>query len=322
MALPKTSPLSKKPRENRAMPQLRSSSRRKFLGAAAAAAASPLILAARRARAAESAEDLSKLGKTPHTRFAVNVEMWFTKLPFLDRFEKAAALGFPAVEIWPWRRRDASVEDIAKRAKDHGLAIAQFTAWGFKPGLNDPKNHDRFVREVEESCAVAKTLDCKLMTVVGGDDIAGMTQEQMHQNIIDGLKRAAPVAEKHGITLILEPMNIRVDHKGHCLYGSPPAVRICKEVGSPNVKINWDLYHMHISEGDLCGHLREGWAHVGYLQLADHPGRYEPGTGEIHYNRVLKEAYTLGYRGFVGLECRPRDGEVEAAKRVAAADVW
>jgi hydroxypyruvate isomerase len=79
---------------------------------------------------------------------------------------------------------------------------------------------------------------------------------------------------------------------------------------------------MQITEGDLCGRLRDGWKQVGYLQLADHPGRNEPGTGEVHYNRVLKAAHDLGYRGFVGLECRPRENELAAARRVAAADVW
>jgi hydroxypyruvate isomerase len=160
------------------------------------------------------------------------------------------------------------------------------------------------------------------MTVVGGNDQPGMTQEQMHQNIIVALKRAAPIAERNGVTLILEPMNIRVDHKGHCLYGSAPTVRICREVGSPHVKINWDLYHMQISEGDLCGRLTDGFDQVGYLQLADHPGRNEPGTGEIHYNRVLRAAYELGYRGYVGLECRPKTTELAAAQGVAHADVW
>jgi len=119
-------------------------------------------------------------------------------------------------------------------------------------------------------------------------------------------------------------MNIRVDHKGHCLYGSPPAIRICDEVDSSHVKINWDLYHMQITEGDLCGRMREGFQskRLGYLQLADHPGRNEPGTGEVHYNRVLKEAFDLGYRYYVGLECRPKEGEIAAARRVAAADIW
>ena len=155
---------------------------------------------------------------------------------------------------------------------------------------------------------------CYLHPVKGG--------VEMHENIIAGLKLAAPIAEEHGVVMILEPMNIRVDHKGHCLYGSPPAIRICEEVASPSVKINWDLYHMQITEGDLCGRLRDGWKQVGYLQLADHPGRNEPGTGEVHYNRVLKAAHDLGYRGFVGLECRPREDELAAARRVAAADVW
>ncbi|MAG94456.1 MAG: hypothetical protein CMJ48_12000 [Planctomycetaceae bacterium] len=267
-------------------------------------------------------DDRAGIGKTPHTKFAVNIEMWWTKLPFLERIRKTAEYGFPAVEFWPWRNKDVAA--IAKLTKELNVEIAQFTAWGFNPGMNDPKNHDAVVKEVAESCRIAQQLDCKKMTVVGGNDQPGMTQEQMHANIITALKRVAPIAEEHDVMLILEPMNIRVDHKGHSLYGSAPAIRICEEVGSSHVKINWDLYHMQITEGDLCGHLKEGMAskQLGYLQLADHPGRNEPGTGEVHYNRVLKEAYDLGYRDYVGLECRPKEGEDTAARRVAAADVW
>jgi hydroxypyruvate isomerase len=289
--------------------------RRNFLLAAAAATA------AGGARAADEA-DGSTPGKTKNTKFAVNVEMWWTRLPFLKRLDEAGKLGFPAVEFWPWQKRDASVEAIAEACKKNNLAVAQFTAWGFKPGLNEPKNHNQFVEAVEAGCEAAHKLDCTMMTVVGGDDVRGMSQEEMHENIIVGLKKAAPVAEKHRVMLILEPMNIRVDHKGHCLYGSPKAVRICREVGSKYVKINWDLYHMHISEGDLCGHLKEGFDQLGYAQLADHPGRNEPGTGEIHYPRVLRQLRDLGYRGYVGLECRPLKDEVTAARRVNQADQW
>ena len=289
-------------------------SRRKFLGAAAACAVAPL------AAGAEKTGNVSEIGKTPHTRFAVNIEMWFARLPFLRRIAAAAALGFPAVEFWPLEGKD--IDAVADKTAELKIEVAQFTAWGFRPGLNNPRNHPKFVKAIETSCKAAKKLRCKLMTVVGGDDQPGMSQEKMHENIIAGLKLAAPIAEKHGVVMILEPMNIRVDHKGHCLYGSPPAIRICEEVASPSVKINWDLYHMQITEGDLCGRLRDGWKQVGYLQLADHPGRNEPGTGEVHYNRVLKAAHDLGYRGFVGLECRPRENELAAARRVAAADVW
>jgi hydroxypyruvate isomerase len=270
----------------------------------------------------DSAKDLPQIGRTPHTKFAVNVEMWFTRFPFLERIRRAAALGFPAVEIWSLAGRN--VAEIAAVANGAGVEISQFTAWGFTPGMNEVRNHSAVVQAIKDSCAAAKTLKSDKACVVAGNDVPGLTQEEMHQNVITALKLAAPIAEDNGLMLILEPMNIRVDHKGHCLYGSAPAIRICDEVGSPNVKINWDLYHMHITEGDLCGHLREGFEakQIDYLQLADHPGRNEPGTGEIHYNRVLKEAYDLGYRSFVGLECRPLDDELTAARRVAAADVW
>ena len=257
---------------------------------------------------------------TPKTRFAANLEMWWTNLPFLERIEKAHTLGFPAVEFWPWRGKDVAA--IAAVTGKLGIAVAQFTAWGFAPGLNEPKNHDAFVAEIEASCAVAKTLRCDKMTVVGGNDVPGVAQADMHARIVEGLKRAAPVAEREGVMLILEPMNVRVDHKGHCLYGSEAAVRICRAVGSPMVKINWDLYHCQISEGDLCGHLRDGFDQLGYAQVADHPGRCEPGTGEIAYPRVLKELHGLGYRGFVGVECNPSRPETEAALGLWAADRW
>jgi hydroxypyruvate isomerase len=291
--------------------------RRSFLGSSAVLAGAATMAFA----AEQDLSDKKTIGKTPHTKFAVNVEMWWRKLPVLDRIRQAAALGFPAVEIWPWQGKD--LDAIAALAQELGIEISQFTAWGFSPGLNDPKNHDAFVKAVEEGCQAAKKLRCKLMCVVAGDDIPGMSQAQMHANVIDGLKRGAPIAEANDVTMILEPMNIRVDHKGHCLYGSAPAIRICNEVNSSHVKINWDLYHMHITEGDLCGHLREGFAakRIGYIQLADHPGRHEPGTGEIHYNRVLKELQSLGYRGYVGLELSPTD-ELTAAIACAKADVW
>lgn len=272
--------------------------------------------------APESSAELSRIGKTPNTKFAVNVEMWWRKLPFLDRIRKSAELGFPAVEFWPLQGKD--VDAVAALTDELGIEVAQFTAWGFKPGLNDPANLPAFLDAVRESCEAAKTLRCSKATVVAGDDVPGMSQAEMHRHVIDALKLAAPIAEDHDLMLILEPMNIRVDHKGHCLYGSAPAIRICEEVGSTHVKINWDLYHMQITEGDLCGHLREGFSagQIGYLQLADTPGRNEPGTGEVCYNRVLREAYKLGYRDFIGIECRPLEDEVLAAQRVAAADVW
>ncbi len=260
------------------------------------------------------------IGKTPHTRFAVNIEMWWTALPLLDRIRNAAELGFPAVEFWSYEDKDLPA--IAQLSQQLDIEIAQFTAWGFAPGMNNPQNEAAFVATIDEACQVAKQLRVRKMCVVAGDDQDGMTQQRMLAQVTQALKRVAPIAERHEVMLILEPMNGRVDHPGHCLYGSGDALRICRAVDSPFVKLNWDLYHMQITEGDLCGHMREGFDQIGYLQLADHPGRNEPGTGEVHYNRVLKEAFDLGYRDYVGLECRPKTTELAAAQAVAAADVW
>jgi hydroxypyruvate isomerase len=291
--------------------------RRAFLGTAAVLASGTALAAGRKK---EVIEDIRLPGKTRNTKFAVNIEMWWRKLPFLDRIREAAKLGFPAIEFWPCEGKD--VDAIAKLTRELEIHVSQFSAWGFQPGLNSTTDHAEFVAAIEDACEAAKRLNCKKMTVVGGDDVDGMTQEQMHANIITGLKKVAPICEKNDVMIILEPMNIRVDHIGHCLYGSPPAIRICKEVGSSHVKLNWDLYHMQIMEGDLCGRMREGFEYIGYLQFADHPGRHEPGTGEISYARVFKEAHDLGYDYFMGVECVPAKDEYTAACRLFRADIW
>jgi hydroxypyruvate isomerase len=286
-------------------------SRRDLFGAGTALAAATTL---------QDAQDAPLWGRTPHTRFAVNVEMWFRSLDFLDRIRAAADLGFPAVEFWPWRGKD--LDAIARVCEERGIVVTQFTAWGFSPGMNDPANHDAVEAEIRAGCEAAHRLGAKLATVVAGNDQEGMTKAEMHAHVVTALKRVAPIAEEADVTLILEPMNGRVDHPGHCLYGSADGIAICEAVGSTHVKLNWDLYHMQITEGDLCGRLRDGFGHVGYLQLADHPGRNEPGTGEIHYPRVLRQAHELGYRGYVGLECSPRGSELAAARAVHEADLW
>jgi hydroxypyruvate isomerase len=299
-----------------------STQRREFLKTSAAlAAGAGLVSAADAAQPAQPKEDTTRLGRTAHTKFAVNIEMWFRKvMPFHRRIEEAARLGFQAVEMWPYEGRD--LKAIADTCQKFKVELVQFTAWGFTPGLNEVRNHNRFIEKLEEACKVAAQLNCRMMCVVAGNDVAGMTQKEMHDNVITALRRAAPIADKHNVTLILEPMNIRVDHKGHCLYGSDPTLRIIRAVDSRRVKMLADLYHLQITEGDLCGHLRDNYNHVAYYQIADHPGRNEPGTGEINYTRVLKQLHDLGYRGHVGLECRPRGTEVEAARALNRIDQW
>src|SRR5687768_770681 len=134
-------------------------SRRSFLGAsvAGAAAAMPASLVAQ--DKPEEAVDVASLGKTKNTKFAVNVEMWWTKeRDFLNRLRKAAEFGFPAVEIWPYQNKD--VPAVAKLCQELKLDIAQFTAWGFEPGMNNPANEEMCVKQIEEACQVAHQWSC------------------------------------------------------------------------------------------------------------------------------------------------------------------
>lgn len=258
-------------------------------------------------------------GATPHTRFAVNVEMWWSDQPPLERLRRAAALGFPAVELWHWPRWD--VEAVAATCADLGLEVAQFGAWDFEPSLADPANHARFEEAVGQAAEVARTLGAPLANVNGPYRRPGIPDGEAREQVAAALRRVVPVLEAGGLTLLVEPMNTRVDHPGYTLPNSDHVLEVCRAVGSDRVRVNWDLYHLHISEGDLSGHLREGWDHLGYVQVADHPGRHEPGTGEIHYPFLLGLLRDLGYRGYVGLECSPTGDPVVAARGVRAADV-
>jgi len=159
-------------------------------------------------------------GKSLKTKFAVNVEIWWKNLDLSARIEKTAEFGFPAIEFWSYDDKD--LEAMRRACDTHDLVITQFTAWGFQPGMNNPENHDLVEKKIKEACQVAKKLNCKWATVVGGDDQPGMTREQMHENIIKALKRIAPIAEDNDLTLILEPMNIRADTRSifilYCIH--------------------------------------------------------------------------------------------------------
>ena len=298
--------------------------RRKFLTAGAALAGTSslpgaLPLNGSSLRHDPAIEDGGRPGADTRHEFAINVEMWFGGMSFLEKVQATADLGFKWIEFWPWTNKD--LDGLVRLCKKTGLQVAQFTAWGFNPGMNNPDNHDRFEKQILEACRAANKIGAPMATVVAGNNQNGMSQEQMLDGVRDGLKRGAPIAEDHNVMLIVEPMNPR-NHGGHCLYGSTDAVRICRQVDSSHVKINWDLYHMQIVEGDLCKMLEEGWDQVGYLQLADNPGRNEPGTGEINYGRVFQAAWDLGYRKPIGVECSPASPPLEAARRLAAADRW
>ena len=247
-----------------------------------------------------------------NTKYAANLALWWGKgKPVIDKVEKAHALGFEAIEFWAHGKED--IDGIAAKCQELGIKVAQFTAWG-KP-LGSGKNIDEFEAGIKEAITVAHKLGAPMMTVTGHRWVEGYTLEEQLANYTKAMKRVAPLCEAANVMIIVEPFN-PVNHGRNTLNGSQAAVKICREVDSPMIKINWDFYHMQLSEGALIHYLREGYDQVGYLQLADTSGRFQPGTGELNYVAILKAAHELGYRGYVGVECKPQGPEAEALQQL------
>lgn len=286
--------------------------RRDFLAASTAATA--LGLAARPSIAREKSDDGTWL------TYAVNVEMTWTNLPFLDRLRKVKESGFSHYEFWPWRNKD--IDAIKKLNDELGLVPEQFTSSPkrFDQGITDPNRRDEFVEDVRLAIDVAKKLGVKKLCVVAGEETKGYSRDEQTRAVIAAFKAAAESVEKAGITLILEPLNVLVNHPKQLVVTSDHAAQIINAVGSPNVRILFDVYHQQISEGNLTGNIRKYKDLIGYYQIADHPGRHEPYTGEIRYAHVLKVIHDVGYKGAIGMELSPAGDPKAAFEAVRKAD--
>jgi hydroxypyruvate isomerase len=252
--------------------------------------------------------------------YAVNAEMFWSRLPFLDRLKKVKEAGFSHYEFWPWRGKD--IDAIKSLNDELGLHVSQFSASpkSFDRGIADPARKGEFLEDVRLALAAAKKLNVAKLCVVAGEEPDGVSREAQTAAVVDALKAAAQIVEPAGVTLILEPLNLLVDHPKQLVVTSAHAAEILKAVGSPNVKMLFDIYHQQISEGNLTLNIRKYKDLIGYYQLADHPGRNEPGTGEIRYAHVLRVVRETGYRGAIGLELSPKEDPAKALEAVRKAD--
>lgn len=231
------------------------------------------------------------------------------ELAFEERMRHVAALGFRAFEFWGWWNKDIAAIDSERRRL--GLQVASFCT-RLVP-LTDEARREEFLEGLRESLEVAARLDCRTLIAQTGPDLPGVERAEQRRSIIDGLRAAAPYLQAAGVTLVVEPLNTLVDHAGYFLSLTGEACGILDEVDSPWVKLLYDVYHQQISEGNLIPTITRHLPHIGYFHIADHPGRGEPGTGEIHYGNVLAAIRRAGYSGFVGLEFRPTGGDPAAA---------
>ncbi len=243
------------------------------------------------------------------TRLAANLTMLFTDLPFLERIDAAAAAGFQAIEcVEPYVAPAAEVAECLQR---HGLTAALFNmppgnwAAGDRGYGADPARTDEFRRSIDVALDYARATGCKTLHLMAGKIAADADHAACARTLVDNIRLAADAVAGDGITLVLEPINTKVDIPGYFYDTTAAALEIIDAADRQNVKLLYDIYHMQIMEGDIARTIERLLPRIGHIQLADNPGRHEPGTGEINYPWLLGRLDALGYDGWVGCEYKP-----------------
>ncbi|MBQ6419921.1 MAG: TIM barrel protein [Clostridia bacterium] len=233
-------------------------------------------------------------------KLCVPIPCFFGNLPFEAAVKKIAALGYRYVETYDWKGLD--LVSAAKALADSGVVLLSMCTSDFR--LTDPACRGIWVEGIRESCEAAAVLGVKkLITQVGPD--TGADRAEQHRSIDDGLKAGAELLERAGVTVMIEPLNTRVDHPGYYLTSSAEAFEIVRETGSPNVKVVFDIYHQQISEGNILPNITENLDCIAHLHAAGHPGRHELQFGENDYRNIFAAVDKAGYEGACGLEYSP-----------------
>lgn len=243
-------------------------------------------------------------------RYSACIELLFSaEAPeFADRIRAASAAGLDAVEFWRYSNKDIGAVEEALRETGMPLAGILCETGG---KLTIPQDLDRVLEGVAASLAMAKRLGAPVMIVTTGDEQPGLSRAEQHASIVRALKEAAKIVEGSGITLALEPLNDRVDHPGYYLTSTIEGLDIIDEVGRPEVKLLYDIYHSAVMGEETDDVLAGRLDRVAHVHLADTPGRGEPGSGAMDWSDRLEWLEAQGYRGYVGLEYKPTIGTVE-----------
>jgi hydroxypyruvate isomerase len=250
-------------------------------------------------------------------RLAANVSMLFTEVGFLERFAAARKAGFRAVEYqYPY---DFKAEDIAAAARDAGVQVVLHNT---PPGDAQrgehgtaclPGREERFRQDLERAIAYAQAAGCTSLHCLAGVTPQGPGAGQAHATYVANLKYASDRLRRDGMRALIEPLSAR-SFAGYFLTGSAQAARVLEDVGAGNVCLQYDMFHMQLLEGNLAATIERLLPRIGHMQLADAPGRNEPGHGEINFDFLLKHIDRLGYSGWVGCEYNPRGDTVEGLK--------
>ena len=247
-------------------------------------------------------------------KFAANLTMLFAELPFTDRFAAAKAAGFAGVEyLFPY---DFEKAELREQLHRHGLTqvLHNLPAGDWAAGERGiailPDRVDEFRDGVAHAIDYAKALDCRQLNCLVGIAAADVEVFELNEVLVANLRFAADALERERIRLLIEPINT-TDIPGFFLRGTEQAAQLVSDVRSSNLFIQYDIYHMQVMEGDIARSLQKHLSRIAHVQLADNPGRNEPGTGEINYPFLFRHLDALGYRGWVGCEYKPRTNTLD-----------
>ena len=247
-------------------------------------------------------------------RLCVALPCFFGGKNISEHIRKVADLGYDAVEIYDWRQYD--LDEACRAMEETGVEILSICTTEFN--LTDPAFREKWVDGIRESCIAAKKLGAKMMITQVGKD-TGRPGAEQHASIVAGLRAGAPILEEYGVTVMIEPLNTLVNHKGYYLWSAVEAFEIVREVNSPFVKVIFDIYHQQVMEGNIIPNIVNNLDVIGHLHGAGHPGRNELQYGENNYHVILSAIEKAGYTGAIGLEYRPLLDPVESlaeAKRL------
>jgi hydroxypyruvate isomerase len=247
-------------------------------------------------------------------RFAANVSILFAEHPFLDRFDAAARAGFDAVEFW-WPAGE-DLDAVVAAVRDAGLAVVLINfdggdlAAGDRGLLNDPVRAPRFRDNVPVALDLARAVGCTQLNALAGLEHPETPRDEQLARARSNFAYAARAAAPYGMRVLLEAINTH-DNGPYLVHRTADAHAFLQAVGEPNVALQYDVFHMQRMEGDLTATLRAYAGEIAHVQIADSPGRGEPGTGEIRFEHLFTVLDTLGYTGHVGLEYVPTTATTE-----------
>lgn len=248
-------------------------------------------------------------------RLSPNIELLFTEAgpSHADRIRAAAAAGFDAVEMWPFDDKD--VPSLRAALDETGVELTSQLAGPRVQFLLDP-DHSEFYRGLDAGVRVARELGCPRMVVGSGAGHAGRPRQGQLEELATIYRRGIDHIEGSGVCLMVEAVNIRVDHPGALLDRTADAVWIARQVGSARFGVLYDLYHSTVEGEDVADEVRAGLDVIHYVQFADHPGRGEPGSGRIDWPARLDDLASAGYSGVIGLECYTDRPSAEALAHI------